>query len=125
MGTFGDLSKEKYISLTSYKKNGDAVGVPVWLVPEGDRVYVWTNRQSWKAKRLKNDPRCAIAPCDASGKKILGPAMPGTARFVEGDDAARIAAAVRARYGFQFHLIAAINFMRGIRDYAVIELTPT
>jgi hypothetical protein len=41
-------AKERYISLTTYQGDGQAVATPVWFALEGTRILVWT---SGKAKR--------------------------------------------------------------------------
>jgi hypothetical protein len=41
-------TKERYISLTTYQGDGQAVATPVWCALEGTRILVWT---SGKAKR--------------------------------------------------------------------------
>lgn len=120
---FAALSAHKYMSLTTHKKDGSTASTPVWLLPKDGKLYVWTNADSVKVKRLRRDPRCSVAPCNASGKSILGPAVNGTVRFLEGDDAAAISAAIKARYGFQFSLIAGLNKIRGFKNYAVLEIS--
>lgn len=41
-------AKERYISLTTYRRDGRAVAAPVGFALEGTRILVWT---SGKAKR--------------------------------------------------------------------------
>ncbi|MGH3000856.1 MAG: pyridoxamine 5'-phosphate oxidase family protein, partial [Gaiellaceae bacterium] len=46
------LSRQRYISLTTFRKDGSAVSTPVWVVTDdGKRLLVWTGSQTWKAKR--------------------------------------------------------------------------
>jgi uncharacterized protein len=122
---FAGFDRHRYVSLTSYRKNGEGVATPVWLLPHEGKLFIWTNRESFKAKRLARDPRCTVAPCNANGKQLLGPHLDGHARFVEPIRASEIASMMKARYGIQFALIRALNWLRGIREYAVIEISPS
>ena len=62
------LDGEKFVSLTTFKKDGAAVATPMWIGRDGDHLFVWTPADSWKAKRVKNNPRVVLAPCSLSGK---------------------------------------------------------
>ena len=79
----------KYISLETFKKNGEGVKTPVWFVLHGGAFYVYTEADSWKVKRIRNNARVRVAPCGVRGD-VKGPWLDGTASFVEGDE--RIAA---------------------------------
>src|SRR4051812_25876192 len=59
---FESLDGHKYMLLVTYKKNGDAVPMPVWFGRQNQRVFVWTEINAYKAKRLRNDPRAIVAP---------------------------------------------------------------
>jgi uncharacterized protein len=40
--SLGSLADEKYISLTTFKRDGTAVATPVWVVSDdGRRLLVW------------------------------------------------------------------------------------
>ena len=83
MDSAKQFSNEKYISLETYKKNGEAVKSPVWVVEDGGVVYVRTDPTSWKAKRIRKNPRVRIAASDLRGK-VTGQWVDGEARFIEG-----------------------------------------
>jgi uncharacterized protein len=67
------LHGQKYISLTTYRKNGDAVSTPVWFGEEGGKAYIKTIKDAGKTKRIRNNPSVKVALCDIRGK-IIGPA---------------------------------------------------
>lgn len=58
---------QKYISLETYKKNGQGVKTPVWFVISGGIIYVYTADSSWKAKRIKNNRSVRIVPSNFQG----------------------------------------------------------
>ena len=76
---------QKYISLETFKKNGQGVKTPVWFVLHNDALYVYTEADSWKVKRIRNNPRVRVAVCSARGV-VKGPWLDATASMVEGDE---------------------------------------
>ena len=80
---------QKYISVESFKKNGEGVKTPVWFVLHNGVFYVYTEAASWKVKRIRNNPRVRVAVCNMRGT-IKGPWLDATASLVEGDE--RVAA---------------------------------
>ena len=63
------LATGKYLSLTTFKRDGSAVATPVWFVREGDALRVVTDVDAGKAKRIRNSGSVLVAPCD-SGRKL-------------------------------------------------------
>jgi PPOX class probable F420-dependent enzyme len=76
---------QKYISLTTFRRDGSAAHTPVWFGEKDDKLYVMTRSDSGKYKRLRNNPRVRIAPCTMSGK-TTGPESDATARILPGED---------------------------------------
>ena len=74
-----------YISLETFKKNGQGVKTPVWFVLHKSAFYVYTEADSWKVKRIRNNPRVRVAVCNMRGN-IKGPWLDATASLVEGDE---------------------------------------
>jgi uncharacterized protein len=72
----------KYLSLTSYKRDGTAVATPVWFVQEGRAVFIETGLNSFKMKRILRNPAVTIAPCTPSGR-TRGEPVPATARLLD------------------------------------------
>jgi uncharacterized protein len=76
---------QNYISLETFKKNGEGVKTPVWFVLHENAFYVYTKADSWKVKRIRNDPRVRVAVCNVRGD-IKGPWLDATASLVDGDE---------------------------------------
>jgi uncharacterized protein len=72
---------QKYISLTTVRKNGVKVATPVWFGEDGDKLYVMTIGAMGKVKRIRNNPRVEVAPCTIRGK-ITGEALPALGRVL-------------------------------------------
>lgn len=61
------LRGQKYISLTTFRKNGVRIATPVWFGEDGDKLYVMTRSDMGKTKRIRNNPRVTVAPCSIRG----------------------------------------------------------
>jgi uncharacterized protein len=68
----------KYLSLTSYKRDGTGIATPVWFVIDDRRLLVMTDPESFKVKRIRRNPAVTIAPCTATGR-LRGNPVPGRA----------------------------------------------
>src|SRR5271169_2541918 len=115
------FSNEKYISLETYKKNGEAVKSPVWVVEDSGVVYVRTDPTSWKAKRIRKNPRVRIAVSDMRGK-VTGQWVDGEARFIEGQEADRKIGLFKKKYGTGLRFTDFFNGVRGRHATAIISI---
>ena len=91
------FADQNYISLETYRKNGQAVRTPVWFAESDGQLYVYTLADAGKAKRLRNNPRARIAACDMRGH-VTGEWSDAQARFVQGEEAARANALLDRKY---------------------------
>ena len=87
----------KYISLTTFRKNGAAIATPVWFGEEGDKLYVMTRSDMGKTKRIRNNPRVSVAPCSIRGA-VTGPEFAATARILPAEEQARARQAINRKY---------------------------
>jgi PPOX class probable F420-dependent enzyme len=76
---------QKYISLETFRKNGQGVKTPVWFVLHNEALYVYTEADSWKVRRIRNNPHVRIAVCTVRGD-VKGPWVEANASLVEGDE---------------------------------------
>lgn len=74
-----------YISLETFKKNGQGVKTPVWFVLHGNVFYVYTEATSGKVKRIRNNPRVRVAVCNMRGD-VKGPWIDATATLIDGEE---------------------------------------
>jgi PPOX class probable F420-dependent enzyme len=98
------LAKSTYLSLTTFRRDGTPVATPVWLARQGDELMVFTASSSGKAKRLRNDGRVLLAPCDMRGRPT-GDTVEGTARLQDDAETAVTLQLIRRRYGLQARLL--------------------
>jgi uncharacterized protein len=92
---FGPVKDVKTILLTTYKRDGTAVGTPVSIAFDGDRAFFRSYDKAWKTKRLRRDPRVRVAPSTVRGKPT-GPPIQARATLLDGEQA-RVAARALAR----------------------------
>jgi PPOX class probable F420-dependent enzyme len=55
-GTTARLGDEKFVSLRTFKRNGDAVASPMWIVRDGDQLLAWTPADAWKVQANPTRP---------------------------------------------------------------------
>src|SRR5215207_3126503 len=58
----------RYLSVTSFKRDGTGVATPVWFVSDGRQLFALTDLHSAKVRRIRRNPRVLVASCRASGK---------------------------------------------------------
>lgn len=102
------ITDEKYVSLTTFRKNGEPKPAPVWIVDAGNgKAAFGTASSSWKVKRLKNDSRVTVQASDSKGNPTAGaPVIEGTAEVLTGGaEVARVHGLVKKKYGIQWTMI--------------------
>lgn len=117
------LSQGKYLSLTTFRKSGDAVATPVWVARDGGHLYVTTKADSGKVKRLRNNADVLLAPCDVRGN-VTGPQVPGTAILLDEAGTARVGSLIKAKYGLLAKAMMLGEKVRGGGASVGIEITP-
>ncbi|MET9021473.1 PPOX class F420-dependent oxidoreductase [Actinopolymorpha sp. NPDC004070] len=108
------LDHEPFVSLSTFRHSGEPVATTVWIVRDGDALYVTTGESTGKVRRVRRDPRVTMRPCTRLGRVGEGaPSVSGVAEVVT-DPAVteRVMAAFRAKYRMQFRLAMALERFR-------------
>lgn len=87
----------KYMSLTTYRRDGTAVSTAVWFVEDDGRLYVITPADSYKARRLRRNPAAMVAPSTARGAPKAD-AIPARVEFLPPAAHARIDGLMAQKY---------------------------
>jgi uncharacterized protein len=123
------LGAEKFVSLTTFKRNGDAVAAPMWIVGDGARLSVWTPADSWKVKRVRRDPRVTLTACGRTGKVAADqPVFAGTAEVItDPGEVARVESLVKRKYGLEFRVVTLIEAIaaRGRKPRFIVRISLT
>jgi uncharacterized protein len=121
----------KYLSVTSFKRDGTGVATPVWFVIETGRLLVKTDQQSFKAKRIRRNPAVMIAPCSASGR-LHGDPIPAQAELLAESELDHVEQLMARKYRIARVLILplyrAVQRLRGApvpTAEVVLAITPT
>ncbi|MFN7036313.1 MAG: PPOX class F420-dependent oxidoreductase [Bellilinea sp.] len=110
------LEAGQFINLTTFRKNGQAVPTPVWFVWHDDRLYVYTQEQSGKAKRIRANGRALIAPSDVRGNP-LADFIAAQGRVLRDENKIKqVDRLFDQKYGIQRKLIGLMSRFRGERS---------
>jgi hypothetical protein len=69
---FAYLSPNEFVLLTTFRKSGVGVPTAMWFAHEQGKLYMVTGRTTGKIKRIRNNGRVLLAPCDLMGN-MFGP----------------------------------------------------
>lgn len=110
------LGDEKYVLLTTFRRDGTPVATPVWAVPLKDGSFgFWTSSESGKAKRLAHTSRVTVQPCDARGRVKSGTEpVEATVRLVSGPEFDDLRQRIVAKYGFFTKITKSLATVGGI-----------
>ncbi|MFJ3924591.1 PPOX class F420-dependent oxidoreductase [Streptomyces sp. NPDC090022] len=101
-----NLGRSRYVSLTTYRKDGTPVATPVWAVAEAGELFVWTRTHTWKVKRIRNNPRVTVAACDVRGRLDEGtPVLEGQARLLDQAGLKRVRRMMSRKYTWQYWIV--------------------
>jgi PPOX class probable F420-dependent enzyme len=110
--TFAEVSKAKYVLLTTFTKDGRPKPTPIWAAPDGDRLLVITEKDAWKVKRIRNTPRVTLAPCDMKGN-VKGEAVEAVATILDPSQTEKVYQAIGKRYGIVGKVFNLFSKLRG------------
>ena len=120
----------KYLSLTSFRRDGTGVATPVWFVPENGRLLIETDADSYKVRRMRRNPEITIAPCTARGRLLASP-VPAHAAFLPDAERERIERLMASKYRFDVRILKPIRWAqtafhigRGRGKPIVLAITP-
>lgn len=122
----------KYLSLTSFRRDGTGVATPVWFAEEDGRLFVKSDGDSYKVKRIARNPSVTVAACSASGR-LRGEPVTGRAEVLPEGEGQRVEQLMARKYRLERTLILplyrVVQRVRGRRargkDPVFLGITPT
>lgn len=106
------FTNAKYLNLETFRKTGVGVRTPVWFAqdpgtPSSTEVsptarsvfYVYSAPDAGKVKRIRNNPRVRVAPCNFRGD-LRGAWVDAHARICEGAEVEHGQDLLRRKYGW-------------------------
>ncbi len=113
------LMYAKYLLLESERVDGTPVGTPMCFAMMDEAIFLRTEAESPKIKRIRRRPIVKVASCTIRGVPT-GDYIECVARILPQEQEARVEAALRRSYGAIRRLLNTLA--RG--DYGYLELTP-
>ena len=114
------FANAKYLNLESFRKSGMGVRTPVWFAQQAEVFYVYTEPDSGKVKRIRNNPKVRVAPCDMRGN-LRGAWVEARARICQGDEATLGQQLLRQKYGWMKKIGDFFSGLRG-RTQSVLAI---
>ncbi|KQH76774.1 MULTISPECIES: PPOX class F420-dependent oxidoreductase [Mycobacterium] len=118
---FADVIKSKYLLLTTFTKDGRPKPTAIWGVPDGDRLLIITDDESWKVKRIRNTSRVTIAKSGSLGKP-KSEDVEGVARVLPKSETRQVYNAVLRRYWYHAWWFLPHSIVRGGIDKVHVGL---
>ncbi|MEM8500121.1 MAG: PPOX class F420-dependent oxidoreductase [Pseudomonadota bacterium] len=111
-----ELLSAKYISFATQKRDGSMVATPVWAGNEDTSLFVFSEADAGKVKRLRNFSQATVAPCTAIGR-VTGNTYHCDARILESDlEIQRAYKALNRKYGFLMRVTDFFSKLTGRYD---------
>jgi PPOX class probable F420-dependent enzyme len=111
---------QKYINLETYKKSGQAVHTPVWFVQDNGVIYVRTDKNSGKVKRVRNNPHVRIIPCDIRGRP-KGEWIDGTIQIANDYESQQANQLLNQKYSLRGKMLGIMYKLRKI-EFVVLSI---
>jgi PPOX class probable F420-dependent enzyme len=110
----GEIDSARYISLTTFKRDGTPVASPVWVTGSDGHYAFTTGAAAWKARRLANNPAVEVQVCDMRGRVAPGAIRHRGTGEVTSDPGtlAELRRRLAAKYGLQYRML---NVIEGVR----------
>jgi uncharacterized protein len=120
----------RYLSVTSFKRDGTGVATPVWFVSDRSRLLALTDLHSAKVRRIRRDPRVLVASCRADGKLRTEPVPARAEVLTATPDLERVQKLLLERYRLTYRVVMLVyRFGRRLRgersvaDGAAVAIT--
>ena len=116
-----EFSEATFVSVRTFRPNGDPVATPVWSVVIDDKLYFGTPGHTHKVKRIANNPRVEVAACDSQGN-TTGQWRTGYARRLTHEEFKTAKRAIDRRRPIKA-LLLAVNQLFRRWDFVGFEIT--
>jgi uncharacterized protein len=122
----------KYVSLTTFRRDGTPVSTPVWFVAENGNLLVETDGGSYKVRRIRGNDNVTVASCNATGR-VTGDVVAAHATILPADELPRVERLLHRKYRldyiFVLPLYVLVQRLRGrpVRNErpVALSITPT
>lgn len=113
VGTATTAFPGKYLSITSFRRDGTGKATPVWFIQEEGRLLVETDAGSYKVRRIRRDPRVIVAPCGPTGR-LRGEPVPATAELLPDAETGRVERLMARKYRVDLVFIKPVRSLQAL-----------
>lgn len=120
----------RYLSVTSFKRDGTGVATPVWFVSDGRRLFAFTDLHSAKVRRIRRDPHVLVASCRVDGKLHSEPVSARAEVLTADAELERVQKLLLARYKISYRVVMLfyrlgrrLRGKRSVADGAALAIT--
>ncbi len=103
---YDSLVDQQYISLVTFKRNGDRVATALWFAADKGKLLAYTNLDSGKVKRIRNNAQVEVAPCTMKGEPT-GPYVAGTVSLLDVSQSSYVHGLLNKKYSWKKRLMEA------------------
>ena len=109
-----ELDSARYISLTTFKRDGTPVSSPVWIAGDAGTYVVVTSDKAWKTRRLLRNSEVEAKVCDMRGRSTPSASTyRGKGEVLKSpEDLADAEKQLSDKYGWQYRLAKTLDKMR-------------
>ncbi|WP_329108663.1 PPOX class F420-dependent oxidoreductase [Micromonospora sp. NBC_01699] len=113
------ITRTRYATVTTYRRDGRPVPTPVGVVAHGGELFVLTQRDSGKVKRIRNNPSVEVTPCDMNGRIAAGAlTVEGRARLLDRAETAQVRRLMARRFPI-VRLVFLFDLLLGRRNLKI------
>ena len=120
-GDLSGLEGHKYALVTTFKRSGEPMPTPIWFGVADGKLFFRTYTDAVKLKRIRNNPRVLVGPCDVRGTP-KGEMVEARARILPEEDKEAADRVVQSNYGLMRRLY--MGGFSGRVDDTYVEVTP-
>lgn len=114
-GAWHHMAEAQFVSLGTFRKNGELVETPIWIAADGDTLVVTTDVATGKVKRLRRDDRVVMRTCTRLGAVHPDSPTVSARGVIAGPHREHPAAAASLRRKYGFQVIAFLMVERLVR----------
>ena len=113
---FHEIANARYISFTTFRRDGSAVATAVWVVPFDGGFAFTTEAHSGKVKRLRRDARVTVRVCDMRGRVADNArTFDGAAVVLDAAQTEQVTELIKSKYRFGWMMLSVLEFLRKLR----------
>jgi len=101
----------RYLSITSYRRDGTAVATPVWFVERDGALLIQTDAESFKVRRIRANPAVSIAPCSVRGA-LRGDPVPAHAVLLDEAELPGVEALLKRKYRLDMLVFGPLRWLQ-------------